>query len=169
MTKRKQDEMDQLWRKVNDEVASRDFLVFPGSISLGGEMAIWSGDDDVGSFLDLARTVGSQIIYLKSRRLTPNELINSVAVSIVSEFGALDADSPAEFLQRSGLIVDPVAVDYLKYGKKYYGRRLDVCAEWIHNGVVHRFSRYANWHTELMKKAANVAELVDGIEEAGWE
>jgi hypothetical protein len=166
---KKYDELDQLWHKVNEEVARRDFLVFRGSISLGADMAIWSGDDDVGSFLDLARAVGSQIVYLKSRRLTPDELLDLVAVALVSEFDALDADSPEELVTLSGLTAHPVAVDYLRYGKKYYSRRLDVCLQWVHAGIVHRFSRYADWYTELTKKAGNVAELIDGVEEAGWE
>jgi hypothetical protein len=160
-----EEEMERLWRQANEGASSRGFLVFPGSISLEGPMAMWSADEGIAQFLDMAGALGKRILYMKSRKLGPDELIDAVAVALSGAIEALDATTPEQFLREAGVMTEPEARDYLKFGKEHYGQRMDVNVEWVHEGVVHRFWKHADWHGQLLDKATSVAELIESGED----
>lgn len=160
-----EDEMELLWREVNQHASSRGFFVFPASIALEGSVAMWPAELGIAQFLDLASALGKRVLYIRSRELGPDELIDSVAIALSDVIDALDADTPEQFLREAGVIAEPEAQDYLTFGQKHYGERMDVSVEWVHEGVVHRFWKHARWHGQLLDKAGEVAELIDSSEE----
>lgn len=160
-----EDGMELLWREVYEDASSRGFLVFPASISLEGSSAMWPAERGIAQFLDLAGALGKRILYIRSRELDPDELIDSVAIALSGAIDALDADTPEQFLREAGVIAEPEAQDYLAFGQKHYGERIDIRVEWVHEGVVHRFWKHARWHGQLLDKAGEVAELIESIEE----
>lgn len=160
-----EDEMELLWREVNQDASSRGFLVFPASISLESSTAMWPAERGIAEFLDLASALGKRILYIRSRELDPDELIDSVAIALSGVIDALDADTPEQFLREAGVIAEPEAQDYLAFGQKHYGERIDIRVEWVHEGVIHRFWGHARWHGQLLEKAGEVAELIESLEE----
>jgi hypothetical protein len=165
----REDKLDRLWQTVNEEVSSRGFLVFPGSVSSDAPAAMWPTAKGIGPFMDMALALGCRVVYVHSRQLTPGELIDSVAVSLAAAIDALDADLPEQFLEQAGVAGEPMAMEFLKFGKQYYGRRVDVSVEWIHEGVVHRFCEFSEWYGPLLDKAGDVAELIDTRDESDLE
>ena len=160
-----EDDMELLWREVNQDASSRGFLVFPASISLEGAMAMWPTERGIAQFLDLASALDKRVLYIRSRELAPDDLIDSVAIALSGAIEALDAETPEQFLREAGVIAEPEAQDYLAFGQKHYGERMDVSVEWVHEGVVHRFWKHARWHGQLLDKAGEVAELIEPSEE----
>ena len=160
--------IERLWRQVNEEASSRSFLVFPGSISLEGPMAMWRPDEGIDQFLEIAVALGKRILYMRSRLLGPGELIDAVAIALSGAIDALDASTPEQFLKDAGVGDEPEARDYLEFGKEHYGQRMDVNVEWVHEGIVHRFWKHADWHGDLVDKAASVAELIESSDDE-WE
>ena len=162
-----QNQMDRLWTDVNQEVSTRGLLVFPGRISLQGPMAFWPTEKGTGAFLDLALALGCRLVYVHSRLLAPEDLVDSVAIATLSSIDVADDITPEDFLEQAGVGAEGVAHDYLRYGTQHYGLRLDVSVEWVYEGVVHKFVERADWHPTLVEKAGRVAELIDELQDEG--
>jgi hypothetical protein len=158
---KREDRMDAVWDEVAREVSSRQFLVFPGSVSLQAVRALWPTDQPIGPFLDLAAQLGVRMVYLRSDVLTPEQVLDAIAVSLAEVSDALDAPSPEEFVRLAGIAQEPAARELIAFSKEHYGRRASVHAEWVHEGVVHAYSAYSDWHSALFDKAGEVADLLD--------
>ena len=159
------DEMDKFAERARQELAARDFLVFPRGISIEGPMAMWPVEEPVGPFLDLAKAMGCRLAYFNSDVLYPTDLIDAVATMLSEVDDAVDAPTPEEFLAQIGLASHPAVQSYLQFGKEHYGLVTSVRVEWVADGVVHRLWRYADWHRTLMDKATEVADLIEEQEE----
>ena len=155
------DEMSKFAEHTRQELEARDFLVFPRAISLEGPMAMWPVEESVPTFLDLAKAMGCRLAYFHADVLQPADLIDAVATQLSEVVDAVDAPTPEEFLSQLDLVSYPTVQDYLRYGKEHYGQVTSVRVEWIHDGVVHRLWRYADWHKNFMDKATEVAELIE--------
>ena len=161
---RSSDELDALWQQVNAEVTARGFLIFPGSLSLEGGYASWPVKEGIAGFLDLANSLGARIVYLKADPFEPGDLIDAVGSFLSEVHKALDADSPEAFMELGGISSEPEVQVYLRQGREHYGHLQSVRAEWVHDGVVHRFQRYAAWYGALIDKAAQMADLIEDTE-----
>ena len=114
-----------------------------------------------GPFLDLAKSLGRRLVYLTAHVLQPADLIDSVATLLSEVDDAVDAPTPEEFLSHIGVASYPAVKNYLRYGKEHNGEVLSVRVEWVHDGVVHRLWKYADWHKTFMDKATEVADLIE--------
>jgi hypothetical protein len=161
---RSSDELETLWQQVNAEVTQRGFLVYPGSLSLEGVHANWPLKEGIAGFLALAASLGARVVYLKASPLEPSDLIDAVASFLSGVPEALDADTPEEFMEMAGVSSEREVQDFLRQGKDHYGHLQSVSVEWVHEGVVHRFERYATWYGALIDMAADVADLVEGAQ-----
>ena len=155
------DEMGKFAEHARQELEARDFLIFPNGISIEGPMAMWPVDEPIDAFLDLAKTLGCRLAYFDADVLSPADLIDAVATQLNEVTDAVDAPTPEEFLAQVGLASNPAVQSYLRFGKEHYGRITSVRVEWIHDGVVHRLWRYADWHRVFMDKATEVADLIE--------
>ena len=155
------DEMGKFLEHARQELAARDFLVYPSGISIEGPMAMWPAEEAIGPFLDLAKSLGRRLVYLTAHVLQPADLIDSVATLLSEVDDAVDAPTPEEFLSHIGVASYPAVKNYLRYGKEHYGEVLSVRVEWVHDGVVHRLWKYADWHKTFMDKATEVADLIE--------
>ena len=155
------DEMDRFAEHARQELAARDFLIFPRGISIEGPMAMWPADEPIEPFLDLAQTVGSRLVYFNADVLGPVDLIAAVASQLTEVDDAVDAPTPEEFLSHIGLASEPAVQEYLKFGREHYGLITSVRVEWILAGVVHRLWKHADWHRGFMDKATEVADLIE--------
>ena len=155
------DEMGKFLEHARQELAARDFLVYPSGISIEGPMAMWPAEEAIGPFLDLAKSLGRRLVYLTAHVLQPADLIDSVATLLSEVDDAVDAPTPEEFLSHIGVASYPAVKSYLRYGKEHYGEVLSVRVEWVHDGVVHRLWKYADWHKTFMDKATEVADLIE--------
>jgi hypothetical protein len=153
--------MGKFLEHVRQELAARDFLVYPSGISIEGPMAMWPAEEAFGPFLDLAKSLGRRLVYLTAHVLQPADLIDSVATLLSEVDEAVDAPTPEEFLSHIGVAPYPAVKSYLRYGKEHYGEVLSVRVEWVHDGVVHRLWKYADWHKTFMDKATEVADLIE--------
>jgi hypothetical protein len=153
--------MGKLLEHARQELAARDFLVYPSGISIEGPMAMWPAEEAIGPFLDLAKSLGRRLVYLTAHVLQPADLIDSVATLLSEVDDAVDAPTPEEFLSHIGVASYPAVKSYLRYGREHYGEVLSVRVEWVHDGVVHRFWKYADWHKTFMDKATEVADLIE--------
>ena len=153
--------MGKFLEHARQELAARDFLVYPSGISIEGPMAMWPAEEAIGPFLDLAKSLGRRLIYLTAHVLQPADLIDSVATLLSEVDDAVDAPTPEEFLSHIGVASYPAVKNYLRYGKEHYGEVLSVRVEWVHDGVVHRLWKYADWHKTFMDKATEVADLIE--------
>ena len=158
------DDMDRLWDKVQREVSSRGFAMFPSSISLEGPMAPWPRDRGVGPFLDLAKSVGALIVYAESNVLSATDPLDAVATALGRPLEELGAESPEQAFVDLGISSEPEARSVLEFARAHYGQRASVRVDWAHAGVVHRFLRYAAWYSELMERVEGVAGLLDARE-----
>jgi len=159
-------DLEQFWREVNAEVSARRFLVFPGSLSLQGASAIWPVQEAVAGFLDLAVSLGVRIVYMRAHSLSESSLIDTVATFLSDIPDAVDADTAEAFFDLAGISSEPEVQQYLRQGKEHLGQLESVHVVWVHDGVAHRFERYAAWYGALMDRAAGVADL---IEQSGAE
>jgi len=155
------DEMGKFLEQARQELAARDFLVYPSGISIEGPMAMWPAEEAIGPFLDLAKSLGRRLVYLTAHVLQPADLIDSVATLLSEVDDAVDAPTPEEFLSQIGVASYPAVKNYLRYGKEHNGEVLSVRVEWVHDGVVHRLWKYADWHKTFMDKATEVADLIE--------
>jgi len=155
------DEMGKFLEHARQQLAARDFLVYPSGISIEGPMAMWPAEEAIGPFLDLAKSLGRRLVYLTAHVLQPADLIDSVATLLSEVDDAVDAPTPEEFLSHIGVASYPAVKSYLRYGKEHYGEVLSVRVEWVHDGVVHRLWKYADWHKTFMDKATEVADLIE--------
>ena len=155
------DEIGKFLEHPRQELAARDFLVYPSGISIEGPMAMWPLEEAIGPFLDLAKSLGRRLVYLTAHVLQPADLIDSVATLLSEVDDAVDAPTPEEFLSHIGVASYPAVKNYLRYGKEHYGEVLSVRVEWVHDGVVHRLWKYAEWHKTFMDKATEVADLIE--------
>ena len=153
--------MGKFLEHARQELAARDFLVYPSGISIEGPMAMWPAEEAIGPFLDLAKSLGRRLVYLTAHVLQPADLIDSVATLLSEVDDAVDAPTPEEFLSHIGVASYPAVKSYLRYGKEHYGEVLSVRVEWVHDGVVHRLWKYADWHKTFMDKATEVADLIE--------
>ena len=153
--------MGKLLEHARQELAARDFLVYPSGISIEGPMAMWPAEEAIGPFLDLAKSLGRRLVYLTAHVLQPADLIDSVATLLSEVDDAVDAPTPEEFLSHIGVASYPAVKSYLRYGREHYGEVLSVRVEWVHDGVVHRLWKYADWHKTFMDKATEVADLIE--------
>jgi hypothetical protein len=153
--------MGKFLEHARQELAARDFLVYPSGISIEGPMAMWPLEEAIGPFLDLAKSLGRRLVYLTANVLQPADLIDSVATLLSEVDEAVDAPTPEEFLSHIGVASYPAVKSYLRYGKEHYGEVLSVRVEWVHDGVVHRLWKYADWHKTFMDKATEVADLIE--------
>jgi len=153
--------MGKFLEHARQELAARDFLVYPSGISIEGPMAMWPAEEAIGPFLDLAKSLGRRLVYLTAHVLQPADLIDSVATLLSEVDDAVDAPTPEEFLSHIGVASYPAVKNYLRYGKEHYGEVLSVRVEWVHDGVVHRLWKYADWHKTFMDKATEVADLIE--------
>jgi hypothetical protein len=153
--------MGKFLEHARQQLAARDFLVYPSGISIEGPMAMWPAEEAIGPFLDLAKSLGRRLVYLTAHVLQPADLIDSVATLLSEVDEAVDAPTPEEFLSHIGVASYPAVKSYLRYGKEHYGEVLSVRVEWVHDGVVHRLWKYADWHKTFMDKATEVADLIE--------
>jgi len=153
--------MGKFLEHARQQLAARDFLVYPSGISIEGPMAMWPAEEAIGPFLDLAKSLGRRLVYLTAHVLQPADLIDSVATLLSEVDDAVDAPTPEEFLSHIGVASYPAVKSYLRYGKEHYGEVLSVRVEWVHDGVVHRLWKYADWHKTFMDKATEVADLIE--------
>ena len=158
------DEMGKFLEHARQELAARDFLVYPSGISIEGPSAMWPAEEAIGPFLDLAKSLGRRLVYLTAHVLQPADLIDSVATLLSEVDEAVDAPTPEEFLSHIGVASYPAVKSYLRYGKEHYGEVLSVRVEWVHDGVVHRFWKYADRHKTFIDKATEVADLIEEAE-----
>jgi hypothetical protein len=118
----------------------------------------------VAGFLDLAVSLGARIVYMKANSLQAVDLIDAV-VSFLSDVDyPVDAATPEAFMELAGVGSEPDVRDYLRQGREHYGHVQSVIVDWVHDGVVHRFHRYAPWWGGLIDRAGDVAELIDSAE-----
>ena len=157
----KPDDIDILWQQATAEASSRGFLVYPGAISIEAPAAMWPQEKGIPAFLDLAKTLGKQIVYLNSAKLTPQEVLDSLAFALEDPQDVFEADSPESFFKQIGVSNQPEVQDYLRLASQHYGRRTNVSLEWVHEGIVHRFLAHADWHLPFVDKTADVADLVE--------
>jgi hypothetical protein len=153
--------MGKFLEHARQELAARDFLVYPSGITIEGPMAMWPAEEAIGPFLNLAKSMGRRLVYLTAHVLQPADLIDSVATLLSEVDDAVDAPTPEEFLSHIGVASYPAVKSYLGYGKEHYGEVLSVRVEWVHDGVVHRLWKYADWHKTFMDKATEVADLIE--------
>ena len=159
----KPDTLDILWEQATAEASSRGFRIYPGAISIEATSAMWPLEDGIPAFLDLAKALGKEIVYINSKRLTPQEVLDSLALALEDAQGVFEADSPEAFFKQVGASSRPEMREYLGLASHNYARRTRVTVEWVHEGIVHRFLEHADWHTTFMDKTADVAEIVDSM------
>ena len=157
----KLDDIDTLWQQAAAEASSRGFLVFPGAISIEAPAAMWPQEKGILAFLDLAKTLGKQIVYLNSDRFTPQAVLDSLALALDDPRDVFEADTPETFFSQIGISAQPEVRDYLRLASQHYGRRTSVRLEWVHDGIVHRFLVHADWHMPFLDKTADVVDLVE--------
>ena len=158
---RSSDDLDALWQEVNAELSARGLLLFPGSLSLQGVSASWPVKEGIAGFLDLAVSLGVSIVYMQAYSLSESDLIDAVGSFLTDVPDALDADTPEAFVELAGVASEPGVQEYLRQGKEHYGQVQSVHVEWVHDGVVHRFERYAGWYGALIDRAAEVSDLIE--------
>ncbi|HLE05640.1 MAG TPA: hypothetical protein VI729_13635 [Anaerolineales bacterium] len=159
----KPDTLDILWEQATAEASSRGFRIYPGAISIEAPSAMWPLEDGIPAFLDLAKALGKEVVYINSNRLTPQEVLDSLALALEDPQEVFGADTPVAFFMQIGASNRPEMREYLELTSQYYGRRTRVSVEWAHEGIVHRFLAHADWHTIFIDRTADVAELVDSM------
>ena len=155
------DRIDRLWHEALREIATRGLAIFPSAVTSDAPMALWPPDRDLAEFLDLATTLGKRMVYAESTSLSPADLLDAVALALGRALEELGADSPEEAFRELGITSEPQVRDLLTFAGPHYGQRRNVSVEWTHEGVVHRFMRYAAWHSELMARATLVADVLE--------
>jgi hypothetical protein len=101
------------------------------------------------------------MVYVESTLLSPVDLLDAVTLALGRTFEQLGADSPEESFAHLGISAEPAVRDFLAFAAPHYGQRRNVLLEWTHEGIVHRFVRYAAWHSELMDRATDVADTLE--------
>jgi hypothetical protein len=157
------DPLEVLAQRASAEALARGLGIFPGGISLGATDALWPEEQGIGPFLDLAKTLGKQMIYLATDRLTVESVLDSLALSLDDGEEILDEASPEDFFRRIGLSDKRDVREFLKAASEYYGRLRRVSVEWVHEGIVHRYLVHASWYTPFLDSVADVAELADSV------
>jgi hypothetical protein len=135
--------------------------MFPGSLSLHGVSATWPVNEGIAGFLDLAASLGARIVYMKANSLSQGDLIDAVGSFLSQVPDALDAETPEAFMELAGVGSDPEVEEYLRQGMEHYGQLQSVRVEWVLDGVVHRFEKYASWSGALIDRAAEIADLIE--------
>lgn len=158
------DKMNELWERVNQEVSARGFTVYPGSIMTSGATAIWPFDRGIAEFLDLAKGLGRRIVYLESEEFGPDDIIDAMATLLSHVYDAFNADSPEALFDELGMSSEPKVREYLRYAQQHYGRRSRIVAEWVFEGVAHRFSKIAEWFGGFMDMSTSVADLIEATQ-----
>ena len=155
------EDVEQIWEQISESISSLGFQVFPSSISGTDGVAIWPVSEGFAKFLDLATSLGKKILYVHTIDFSSEELIDLVMNFLPTDIGEYDVETVEGFFASLGVSSDSQVTEYIEYGRRFAGRLASIRLEWVHEGVVHRYWRMADWYGFLLEKGGEISDLIE--------
>lgn len=152
--------IEQLYEDINEQISTSDFDIFPSGISGTDGVAFWPESEGFNRFIELAKSLGKRILYVKAIYFTFDELIDLVMSYLSIDPEEHDYESVEGFFKSLGISSDLNVRKYQEYGKQFDGRIESISVEWVHDGIVHRFWSIADWYGFLLDSAGEISGLV---------
>lgn len=137
------------WEEAQALIAERKIHLFPSEISDSkNKMADWPDDKPLGGFLDLAHTLGVQLIYARLETFSDTTLVE------------LEDFALGETKEGETILLSSSDVEKLKdNARQYMDRPFYFSLEWLYQGIIHGYFRTADWYEDLLNLATELQEV----------
>jgi len=153
--------MTRFLAEVRDHITRRGLLTFPDSLIADGHVVFFPVELGLPAFFDLAAALGVHMVYLSTDTLEPQDVLDDLAQLVEEADETFGGDSLEVFFRDQGLLANAKVKRFQNVVTGHAGLLRSVRVEWVHEGVVHRYWRFADWHRALMDQVTEIAELLD--------
>ncbi|MCX6027383.1 MAG: hypothetical protein NTY23_14190 [Chloroflexi bacterium] len=153
--------MTRFLAEVRDHITRRGLLTFPDSIIADGHVVFFPVELGLPAFFDLAAALSVRMVYLSTDTLEPPDVLDDLAQLVEDADETFGGDSLEVFFRDQGLSANARVKRFRDFVADHAGKLRSVHVEWVHEGVVHRYSRFADWHRALMDQVTEIADILD--------
>lgn len=150
--------------KLQKDIKISGFRIFPGLPDGEGWRVYWT-NDDIESFLNLAKSVQVSLIYSAADSFTASDIDSLLNAEDKLDDEIEDEDEYDDEAEN----FPPEVIRFKKRAATFLGRLSYVSVAWFHDGIQHIFIKESDWHEELRENAVKLQKIIEGKAEQDSE
>lgn len=148
-------DLEKWWDALQKKLREKEFKIFP-AIPPDNENvsnAYWIIADDVDGFLDLAKALDINLLYVQKIVFSESDL-NNLEQRL---YGDDDSNIEIELPKEAKLLS--------KQGETHLGQVSIALIAWKYDNILHYFSKKAEWYVEIEEKYSEQASIIKNLRE----
>lgn len=152
-------DLEKWWDALQKKLKEKEFKIFP-AIPPDNENvsnAYWIMEDDVDGFVDLAKALDINLLYVQKNVFSESDL-NNLEQRLYGDDDS-DDDSNVEIeLPKEAKLLS-------KQGETHLGQVSIALIAWKYDNILHYFSKQAEWYTEIKEKYSEQVSIIKNLRE----